>query len=53
MQAYSLALGPGWDNMNDGTEYEMAGQNRRMAAVKWFSFAVCVGTFVVYGIVAG
>ena len=49
----SFALGPGWDNMNESIEYELAGYHRRAAAVKWFSFAICLTIFVVYGLVAG
>ena len=39
--------------MNDGSDYDLAEHNRRIAAVKWFTLALCLTTFVLYGFVAG
>ena len=42
----------GWDLLDGKSEYESQERVRRMAAVKWFSLAICLSAFVIYGFVA-
>lgn len=39
--------------MNDRTDYEIAEDVKKIAAVKWFTLALCLTTFVLYGFIAG
>jgi len=39
--------------MDDRTDYDVAENAKKVAAVKWFTLALCLTTFVLYGFFAG
>ena len=43
----------GWDKMNDWIESDITESQKRMSAVKYFSLAVSMAMFILYGIVMG
>ena len=38
--------------MEEKSEYRSQERVRKVAAVKWFSLAICLSAFVIYGFVA-
>ena len=48
-----MNFGLGWDKMNDWIESDITENQRRMSAVKYFSLAVSMALFILYGIVMG
>ena len=52
-QAQALGLCLGWDKMNDWIESDITENQKKMSAVKYFSLAVSMALFILYGIVMG
>lgn len=48
-----MASRPGWDKMNDWIEPDITERRRRMSAVKYFTLAMSMALFILYGIIAG
>ena len=52
-EAQAMGFGLGWDKMNDWIESDITENQRRMSAVKYFSLALSMALFILYGIVMG
>ena len=52
-EAQALSFCLGWDKMNDWIESDITDNQRRMSAVKYFSLAISMALFILYGIVMG
>ena len=52
-KAQAMGFGLGWDKMNDWIESDITENQRRMSAVKYFSLALSMALFILYGIVMG
>jgi hypothetical protein len=43
----------GWERMNEIADSEILETNRRTAAIKFIALALCLGLFILYGLVVG